>query len=118
MQQARQEQDGGMMKGTCAEILQGIWTIEPPGLPDELHTREKKRRVKDVGISNLKSLSMEVGKRVEQVVKEGRDLLDNLGQFRFDLLVRHPSGNVDCADGCRNFRRESGLEIKIWELSL
>lgn len=67
------------MKGTWGEILQVIWTIEPPGFPDELHKREKKRGVEDVGISNLKSQSMEVGKRVEQVVKEGRDLLDNLG---------------------------------------
>lgn len=83
-----------------------------------MHTSEKKRGVEDVSISNLKPLSMEVGKRVEQVVKEGRDLLDNFGQFRFDLLVRHPIGDVDHADGCRNFRREPGLEIKIWESSL
>lgn len=83
-----------------------------------MHTSEKKRGVEDVGVSDLKSLSMEMGKRVEQVVREGRDLLDNFGQFRFDLLVRHPSGDVDPADGCQNFSRESGLEIKIWESSL
>lgn len=49
------------------------------------------------------------------MVREGRDLLDNFGQFRFDLLVRHPSGDVDHADGCQSFRRESGLEIETWE---
>lgn len=30
---------------------------------------------------------------------EERDLPSSFGQFRFELLVRHPSRDVECVDG-------------------